>query len=124
MLAAVNREGYSLKHASDELKNDKDIVFLAMLGSKKFFKFSSQKLQTDPLFIWFESVLTSEYSVEQLTYIKNIASSYTETFFNFNADLISLVESVEDSLLLYAYAIEAQCLNISLPKTILDMDII
>ena len=50
---AINNNGLSLKHASPELQNDKDIVTAAVKNNGYAFGFASEKLQKDHDYIKF-----------------------------------------------------------------------
>ena len=52
MLAAVTQNGNALQYASDELKNDKDVVLAAVTQNGNALGYASAELRNDKDFRW------------------------------------------------------------------------
>lgn len=50
VLTAVNKAGAAIKHASDNLKDDKDVVFAAVVQDGLAYKYTSDNLKKDKEF--------------------------------------------------------------------------
>jgi hypothetical protein len=52
VLVAVKNDGWALKYASDELKNDKEVVLTAVTQNDYGLKFASENLRNDKYFLY------------------------------------------------------------------------
>lgn len=97
ILLAVNKEGQALQYASEELKNDKEVISTALFNNKNAFKYVSDELKDNKNFV---SEMMKQFNPKILSKVEySILPNYVDVGFLFGRKQVgNILEHVSDRL--------------------------